>query len=159
MEKQDAETGSVVAGAVFGLYNKNEIKSGDNVIVKADTLLQEITSDEKGQAHFTLDLPLGTYYVKEISAPDGFVSSDEVLEFDATYRGQDIQTIKLKSIKKNQPTTIEVTKSDLTTGVELNGASLSVLDEDGNVIDSWTSVKDEPHVIKYLTVGKNLYPP
>lgn len=154
VEKQDAETGSVVAGAVFGLYNKNEIKSGDNVIVKADTLLQEITSDEKGQAHFTLDLPLGTYYVKEISAPDGFVSSDEVLEFDATYQGQDIQTIKLKSIKKNQPTTIEVTKSDLTTGVELNGASLSVLDEDGNVIDSWTSVKDEPHVIKYLTVGK-----
>lgn len=154
VEKQDAEIGSVVAGAVFGLYNKNEIKSGDNVIVKADTLLQEITSDEKGQAHFTLDLPLGTYYVKEISAPDGFVSSDEVLEFDATYQGQDIQTIKLKSIKKNQPTTIEVTKSDLTTGVELNGASLSVLDEDGNVIDSWTSVKDEPHVIKYLTVGK-----
>jgi len=154
VEKQDAETGSVVARAVFGLYNKNEIKSGDKIIVKADTLLQEITSDEKGQAHFTLDLPLGTYYVKEISAPDGFVSSDEVLEFDATYRGQDIQTIKLKSIKKNQPTTIEVTKSDLTTGVELNGASLSVLDEDGNVIDSWTSVKDEPHVIKYLTVGK-----
>lgn len=154
VEKQDAETGSTVAGATFGLYNKNEIKSGDKVIVKADTLLQEIISDEKGQAHFTLDLPLGTYYVKEISAPDGFVSSDEVLEFDATYQGQDIQTIKLKSIKKNQPTTIEVTKSDLTTGVELNGASLSVLDEDGNVIDSWTSVKDEPHVIKYLTVGK-----
>ena len=154
VEKQDAETGSTVAGATFGLYNKNEIKSGDKVIVKADTLLQEIISDEKGQAHFTLDLPLGTYYVKEISAPDGFVSSDEVLEFDAAYQGQDIQTIKLKSIKKNQPTTIEVTKSDLTTGVELNGASLSVLDKDGNVIDSWTSVKDEPHVIKYLTVGK-----
>lgn len=92
--------------------------------------------------------------MKEISAPDGFVSSDEVLEFDATYQGQDIPTIKLKSVKKNQPTTIEVTKSDLTTGVELNGASLSVLDKDGNVIDSWTSVKDEPHVIKYLTVGK-----
>lgn len=154
MEKQDAETGSTVAGATFGLYNKNEIKSGDKIIVKADTLLQEITSDEKGQAHFTLDLPLGTYYVKEISAPDGFVSSDEILEFDATYQGQDIPTIKLKSVKKNQPTTIEVTKSDLTTGVELNGASLSVLDKDGNVIDSWTSVKDEPHVIKYLTVGK-----
>lgn len=96
-----------------------------------EKLLQEITSDEKGQAHFTLDLPLGTYYVKEISAPDGFVSSDEILEFDATYQGQDIPTIKLKSVKKNQPTTIEVTKSDLTTGVELNGASLSVLDKDG----------------------------
>lgn len=47
VEKQDAETGSTVAGATFGLYNKNEIKSGDKIIVKADTLLQEITSDEK----------------------------------------------------------------------------------------------------------------
>ena len=154
VEKQDAENGRVLSGAVFGIYNKKDIQANGKVLVKADTLLQEITSDEKGQAHFTLDLPLGTYYVKEISAPDGFVSSDEILEFDATYQGQDIPTIKLKSVKKNQPTTIEVTKSDLTTGVELNGASLSVLDKDGNVIDSWTSVKDEPHVIKYLTVGK-----
>ena len=50
------------------------------MIVKADTLLQEMTSDEKGQAACTLDLPLGSYYVKELKAPDGFVSSDEVTE-------------------------------------------------------------------------------
>ena len=41
-----------------------------------------MTSDEKGQAACTLDLPLGSYYVKELKAPDGFVSSDEVLRFD-----------------------------------------------------------------------------
>ena len=154
VEKQDAETGKALKGATFGLCNKEAISSGDKVIVKADTLLQEITSNEKGKAAFTLDLPLGRYYVKELQAPAGYVSSDEILEFDATYQGQDVKTIKLKSVKKNQPTTVEVTKADITTGTELDGASMSVLDKDGNVIDSWTSVKDSPHVIKRLQVGK-----
>lgn len=154
VEKQDAETGKALKGATFGLYNKEAISSGDKVIVKADTLLQEITSNEKGKAAFTLDLPLGRYYVKELQAPAGYVSSDEILEFDATYQGQDVKTIKLKSVKKNQPTTVEVTKADITTGTELDGASMSVLDKDGNVIDSWTSVKDSPHVIKRLQVRK-----
>ena len=154
VEKQDAETGKALKGATFGLYNKEAISSGDKVVVKADTLLQESTSNEKGKAAFTLDLPLGRYYVKELQAPAGYVSSDEILEFDATYQGQDVKTIKLKSVKKNQPTTVEVTKADITTGTELDGASMSVLDKDGNVIDSWTSVKDSPHVIKRLLVGK-----
>ena len=154
VEKRDAETGKALKGATFGLYNKEAISSGDKVIVKADTLLQEITSNEKGKAAFTLDLPLGRYYVKELQAPAGYVSSDEILEFDATYQGQDVKTIKLKSVKKNRPTTVEVTKADITTGTELDGASMSVLDKDGNVIDSWTSVKDSPHVIKRLQVGK-----
>ena len=154
VEKRDAETGKALKGATFGLYNKEAISSGDKVVVKADTLLQEITSNEKGKAAFTLDLPLGRYYVKELQAPAGYVSSDEILEFDATYQGQDVKTIKLKSVKKNQPTTVEVTKADITTGTELDGASMSVLDKDGNVIDSWTSVKDSPHVIKRLQVGK-----
>lgn len=154
VEKQDAETGKTLKGATFGLYNKEAISSGDKVVVKADTLLQEITSNEKGKAAFTLDLPLGRYYVKELQAPAGYVSSDEILEFDATYQGQDVKKIKLKSVKKNRPTTVEVTKADITTGTELDGASMSVLDKDGNVIDSWTSVKDSPHVIKRLQVGK-----
>lgn len=155
VEKQDSETKVAVKGAVFGLYNKLDTKSKDKVIVKADTLLQKATSGKDGQAVFTLDLPLGKYYVKELKAPDGYVSSDEVLEFDASYQGQDIPTIYLKAVKKNQPTIVEFTKSDVTTGVELNGAQLSVLDSKGNVIDSWTSVKDEPHVIKRLTAGEN----
>ncbi|MFR7900643.1 MAG: collagen binding domain-containing protein [Ruminococcus sp.] len=127
VEKQDAENGAVVAGAEFGLYNVEDIVSGDKTLVTADTLLETVTSDEKGQAAFTLDLPLGKYYVKELAAPAGFVSSDEILAFDASYQGQDIPVVKLESVKKNEPTTVEITKSDITTGVELSGASLSVI--------------------------------
>ena len=154
VEKQDAENGTTVAGAVFGIYNKEDIKADGKVIVKADTLLQEMTSDNDGLAACTLDLPLGQYYVKELKAPAGFVSSDEVLNLDASYQGQDVKTVKLKTVKKNQPTTVEITKSDVTTGVELDGAKLTVLDKEGNVVDQWTSVKDQPHVIKRLTVGE-----
>lgn len=155
VEKQDADNGNVVPGAVFGIYNAEDIINKDGqVIIKADTLLQEMTSDEDGQAKCTLDLPLGQYYVKELHAPAGFVSSDEILSFDASYQGQDIQTVELKAVKKNEPTVVKITKSDITTGEELDGAYLQVLDQDGNIIDSWESSKDEPHVIKRLTVGE-----
>ena len=89
VEKQDAENGATVAGAVFGIYNKADIKADGKVIVKVDTLLQEMTSDNNGLAVCTLDLPLGQYYVKELKAPAGFVSSDEVLNLNASYQGQD----------------------------------------------------------------------
>lgn len=155
VEKKDKETGAVVEGAVFGLYNKEDIAAGNGeILVEADTLLQEMTSDENGLAVCTLDLPLGRYYVKELKAPAGYVSSDEILEFEASYQGQELQVVELKAVKENEPTTVEFTKSDITTGVELDGASLTVLDKDGNVVDAWTSVKGEPHVIKRLVVGE-----
>ena len=50
VEKQDAENGRVLSGAVFGIYNKKNIQANGKVLVKADTLLQEMTSDENGMA-------------------------------------------------------------------------------------------------------------
>ena len=49
---------------------------------------------------------------------------------------------------------MEITKADLTTGVELDGASLIILNKKGEVVDSWISEKDKPHVIKGLKVGE-----
>ena len=155
VEKQDAENEAVLSGAVFGIYNKNDILADDKVIVEAGTLLQEMTSDEKGLARCTLDLPLGKYFVKELESPVGYVTSDEILEFDASYQGQEIATVTLKAVKKNEPTAFAFTKSDITTGEELDGASLKVIDKDGNIVDEWTSEKGKPHSIKRLVVGEN----
>ena len=79
MVKQDADTEAAVAGAEFGLYAKNDMEAHGTVIVKADTLLGKAVSGEDGKAVFTQDLPFGEYYIKELAAPDGYVSSDEVL--------------------------------------------------------------------------------
>ena len=152
--KKDAETDAVVAGAEFGLYAKEDILANENVLVKADTLLGKAVTDEDGKAVFDLDLPFGKYYIRELAAPAGYVSSDETLDVTAAYQGQDVKVIKLASEFKNQPTKITVKKSDITTGVELSGATLTVLDKDKNVIDTWKSVKGEEHLIERLTVGE-----
>ena len=124
------------------------------MIVKADTLIGKALSDENGKAVFVNDLPFGRYYIKEEAAPDGYVSSDKVVEVTAEYQGQEIPVVELSSEYENEPTKISVKKTDLTTGVELEGAKLTVLDKDGNVVDSWTSVKGEEHLIERLTVGE-----
>ena len=152
--KKDAETDAVIAGAEFGLYAKEDILAHENVLVKADTLLGKAVTDEDGKAVFDLDLPFGKYYIRELAAPAGYVSSDETLDVTAAYQGQDVKVIKLASEFKNQPTKITVKKSDITTGVELSGATLTVLDKDKNVIDTWKSVKGEEHLIEQLTVGE-----
>ncbi|MFR8287916.1 MAG: SpaA isopeptide-forming pilin-related protein [Coprococcus comes] len=152
--KQDAVTKAEVAGAVFGLYAKEDILSHGEVIVEADTLLGKALSEEDGKAVFALDVPFGNYYIKELTAPAGYVSSDQVLELTASYQGQDVKVVELESVFENEPTRISVKKTDLTTGVELSGATLTVLDKDGNVVDTWKSVKGEEHMIERLTVGE-----
>ena len=152
--KQDAETETVVAGAEFGIYAKEDILTHEEVIVKADTLLGKAVSGEDGRAVFDVDLPFGTYYIKELAAPAGYVSSFETLEVTAKYQGQDVKVVELESVFKNQPTKVTFTKSDITTGVELSGATLTVLDKDGNVVDTWKSVKGEEHLIERLTAGE-----
>lgn len=155
VEKQDAQNGNKVSGAVFGLYTKDAISVNGKVIVAADKLLQEATSDAQGLAIFHVDLPLGyQFYVKELKAPAGFVSSDEVLEFAPEYQGQIIPVVTLTAVKKNEPTRVSVTKSDITTGVELDGATLTILDKKGHVVERWTSERNKPHIIQYLTVGE-----
>ena len=152
--KQDAETKTVVAGAEFGIYAKEDILAYEEVIVKADTLLGKAVSGEDGKAVFDVDLPFSTYYIKELAAPAGYVSSFETLEVTAKYQGQDVKMVELESVFKNQPTKVTFTKSDITTGVELSGATLTVLDKDGNVVDTWKSVKGEEHLIERLTAGE-----
>ena len=152
--KKDAETDAVVAGAEFDLYAKEDILAHENVLVKADTLLGKAVTDEDGKAVFDLDLPFGKYYIRELAAPAGYVASDETLDVTAAYQGQDVKVVKLASEFKNQPTKITVKKSDITTGVELSGATLTVLDKNKNVIDTWKSVKGEEHLIERLTAGE-----
>ena len=153
--KLDAEDNTPIAGAVFGLYADEDIKNVDGkVIIEKGTLLEKTTSDENGKIAFVKDYPFAKYVARELVKPAGYVTNEEAVNFDTKYQGQDVKTAVYNSEYKNTPTTFEFTKTDITSGAELTGATLTVLDKDGNVVDTWTSDAKEAHVIKRLVVGE-----
>ena len=153
--KLDAEDNTPIAGAVFGLYADEDIKNVDGkVIIEKGTLLEKTTSDENGKIAFVKDYPFAKYVARELVKPAGYVTNEEAVNFDTKYQGQDVKTAVYNSEYKNTPTTFEFTKIDITSGAELTGATLTVLDKDGNVVDTWTSDAKEAHVIKRLVVGE-----
>ena len=153
--KLDAEDNTPIAGAVFGLYADEDIKNvAGKVIIEKGTLLEKATSDENGKIAFVKDYPFAKYVARELVKPAGYVTNEEAVNFDTKYQGQDVKTAVYNSEYKNTPTTFEFTKTDITSGAELTGATLTVLDKDGNVVDTWTSDVKEAHVIKRLVVGE-----
>ncbi|MBP3339072.1 MAG: cell wall anchor protein [Lachnospiraceae bacterium] len=152
--KKDAETGDTISGAVFGLYAKEDIKNiNGEVIIEAGSLVEMVTSDEAGLIQFTRDYPFAKYYVKELKASKGYVSSNDIIEYDAEYQGQDVEVVTYRSEFSNHPVRVEISKTDITGQHELEGAKLSIIDENGNVIHSWVS-DGSVHLIERLPVGK-----
>ena len=86
-----------------------------------------------------------TYTLHEEIAPDGYVKATDI-EFTVT---TDKETQTIEMIDK----VVDITKTDLVNGEEIEGAELVVTDESGNIIDEWTSTK-EPHHVKNLEENK-----
>ena len=105
----------------------------------------DINGDET--SHMIQGLEAGEEYVlKETKTPNGY----------ATFKTQTFTAEEGKDTSlsmTDEDTKIEISKQDITTKKELEGAKLKVTDKDGKVIDEWTSGK-EPHMIKNLTVGE-----
>ena len=160
IEKQDQETGEALAGAVFGLYAAEDIQNyRGKTVVKAGTLIAtaETTVNENGEvrnAVFAPDLPLGQYYVKELKAPYGYATSDTRINMDASYRDDQREVIPLTGIVKNAPIRVQVNLMDYYTEVELDGAQMTVLDEEGNTFTTFLTVHEGNPVIPGLEIGK-----
>jgi len=150
--KLDAETKEAVAGATFGLYAAEDISSVDgDVIIPKDTLIEVAVSDENGLVSFKKDMPLANFYAKEMEAAPGYILSDEIVEFELQYAGQDTEVLEVTAEVDNDFTKIEISKVDIG-GEEIVGAEMILRDSDGNEIDSWIS-NGTPHRINRLAPG------
>ncbi len=118
-----------------------------------DTLVEKAATGTDGTCVFVSDLPLGQYYVKEIKAPKGYVLNEEVFKLDASYQGDDVKVIDFLAEFSNYPTKLEISKTDITREHELKDATLSIIDKDGNVVETWKS-DGTPHVITRIPVGE-----
>ena len=91
--------------------------------------------------------------MKEIETPKGYVLGEDIFELDASYQGDDVKVIELEAEFENYPTKLEISKTDITGEYELKDATLSIIDKDGNVVETWKS-DGKPHVIDRIPVGE-----
>lgn len=99
------------------------------------------------------NLPMGKYYLKELTTIGGAVLDQTEYDviFDQTDTSTKEYTVNLNI--ENETTCIEISKTDITGEKELVGAKLTVIDENNEVVDSWTST-EKTHKIEGLIVGK-----
>ncbi len=129
-----------LANAVFGLF------ATDTTVFTANTAIKTAVSDETGYFEFT-EIPYGEYVICEIQAPDGYILSDE--KFPVTIN-EDGDTVEITA--ENEAITVEISKQDIY-GSELAGAEMQLVNENGEVVDEWTS-DGTNHVVTELPVGK-----
>ena len=112
----------------FGLYADEDLKASNGTAVPKDGLIEIITCDEKGKATFKTDLPIGKYYVKEISTDNHYILSDKKYPVVFEYAGQDTASVHI-SVNDGDPLgneiiygTIKGLKIDRETGEKITGA-------------------------------------
>ncbi|MDI9241905.1 SpaA isopeptide-forming pilin-related protein [Ruminococcus sp. YH-rum2234] len=134
ISKTDLTTGERLPGATLTVTDEDGNK------------VDEWVSEET--PHSITNLVVGKKYTLTETIPADGYSTAESIEFTIADTSE-IQKIEMK----DDITRIEISKTDLTTGEELPGATLTVTDEDGNKVDEWVS-EETPHSITNLVVGK-----
>lgn len=124
LDKTGVETGS-------DLWNDNYSLAGNTFAIRKDSptgeIVQEITTDEKGHAETPKEsadaLELGTYYVIETKASNGFVNTFKPVKVELKYANQTVALVTSNVKGQNQEITGEttLTKEDKDTGNETQG--------------------------------------
>ena len=140
----------------------NELVGAEMVLENADgeTVDKWISN---GTNHIVLKLGAGEYVLKEIAAPDGYVIATDIKFSVDVYGNVTVENVDSTAVSDNgyplivmvdDTTKVQISKQDITTGEELPGAKLQVIDRDGNVVEEWVS-SSEPHFIEgKLIAGK-----
>ena len=137
--KKVNEHNEPLANAVFGLFRADVTEfTAENAIVTA-------TSDENGDFGFD-KIPYGKYIITEIAAPDGYIFSDKTYEVEIS---EDGEVVSLTAV--NESTHLNVSKKDIY-GKELAGATMQIIDSEGNIFDEWIS-GDSAHTVTNIPVG------
>lgn len=127
-EKFNIGSNDEILNVSFGLYADEDLKASNGTVIPKDGLLEIITCNEKGKATFTTDLPIGSYYVKEISTDSHYILSEKKYPVVFEYAGQDTASVHI-SVNDGEPIinsiiygTIKGLKIDRETGEKITGA-------------------------------------
>ncbi len=121
-----------------------------DVIDKDNNVVATVTTNEKGIAEVK-DLPLGDYFVKEISAPEGYIKVDTPVK--VTIENTNVIELVMKNTKKLENGQFKLLKKDSESGQLLPGAKFDVIDKDGKVVETIVTDDKGEALSKRLPVG------
>ncbi|MED2752820.1 SpaA isopeptide-forming pilin-related protein [Bacillus thuringiensis] len=121
-----------------------------DVIDKDNNVVATVTTNEKGIAEVK-DLPLGDYFVKEISAPEGYIKVDTPVK--VTIENTNVIELVMKNTKKVENGQFKLLKKDSESGQLLPGAKFDVIDKDGKVVETIVTDDKGEALSKRLPVG------
>lgn len=145
------------------VYGEELIGAEMQLIDSEDNVVDEWVSD--GTNHVVSKLGAGEYVLKEIAAPDGYVIAADIKFSVDVYGNVTVENVDSKAVSDNgdplitmvdDTTKVQISKQDITTGEELPGATLQIIDEDGNVVEEWVST-NEPHMIEGKLIASKEY--
>lgn len=163
--KFDIKTNKFVSGAIFELYAKDDIydADGNKIFSAGDLIATSPETRDDGYTYFDVDVPIrgenysnkdytakdattnsGNYTVLEKQAPDGYYLDKTPKDVSFTYDGEALQVLDSECL--NVPSTIYISKRDLTNDDELPGATLQIKDKDGNVLREWVSTDKKKEI-------------
>ena len=85
----------------FGLYTAEGLTAADGTEIPADSLLEVLSLDGNGHGKSVIDLPLGSYYVQEISTNAAYLTSDTKYPVVFAYAGQDTALVHISANEGN----------------------------------------------------------
>ena len=142
----------------------NELAGATMQLISADgSIFDEWVSD--GTEHIVTKLPAGSYVLHEVASPDGFIISTDIsfsIDKNNVVTVEDINALATDEdgiptiVMVDDTTKVHITKTDITGDKELPGARLQVIDENGNVVDEWTSTT-EAHIIEGVLIAGKEY--
>lgn len=127
-----------------------EVKGAEMSVTDTDgNVIDSWTSD--GTEHKVNGLEEGKKYIlNENTAPAGYVKATSI-PFEVS--GADENGVKVDQTIDMTDKKVTLNKTD-GNGNEVSGAKITITDEDGNTVESWTS-GDKPHDISGLEEGKS----
>ena len=138
ISKQDITSKKELAGATLVIKDQN----GNEVASWVST----------NKPHYISNLAVGEYTLTETIAPEGYILSDETVKFVVKDDGS-VTSVVMYNAKETKVTKVKISKQDITTKEELEGATLVIKDKNGNEVESWVSGKT-PHYIEGLEAGE-----
>lgn len=145
-EKFNIGNNDEILNVSFGLYADEDLKASNGTVIPKNGLIEIITCDEKGKSQFTTDIPIGSYYVKEISTDNHYILSDKKYPVVFEYAGQDTATVHI-SVNDGEPIeneiiygTIQGLKIDRETGENIAGALFGLFSTDETEFTEETAI-------------------